>query len=149
MTVVYIGASHPLHHQLCLGALKAKKHVVCEKPLAMNSGQVEDILCCAAENNCFLLEGMWTRFFPLVKKIRELVVEERKIGDVKLIQADFGVAFGRDNKRIWDKDMGGGALLDVGRDMGGGTLLDVGRERPRYKLFQPLGRSYSDPPKTT
>lgn len=114
VSIVYIGAIHPAHHGLCLQALSSGKHVVCEKPIALNLRELEEIQECARRHNRFLLEGMWTRFFPAYREIRRMVLEAKTIGEVKLVQADFGVAFGRDNKRIWDLGMGGGALLDVG-----------------------------------
>ncbi|CAD7924550.1 unnamed protein product [Amoebophrya sp. A120] len=112
--VIYVGAIHPMHKQIVLEALRNKKHVLCEKPMGMNLQEVLSMQSAALESNCLLQEAMWTRFTPLTKKVRELVQEQRVLGDLKFIQGDFGVQFPRSVKRIWDRDMGGGALLDIG-----------------------------------
>eukprot|EP00392_Amoebophrya_sp_AT5.2_P001514 g1516.t1 len=112
--IVYVGAIHPMHKKLVLEALRAKKHVLCEKPMGMNLEEVETMQRVAAENNCLLQEAVWTRFTPLTRRVRDLVVTQKVLGDVKFIQGDFGVAFPRSVKRIWDLEMGGGALLDIG-----------------------------------
>ena len=120
--VVYIGSIHPVHYELTLKALQNKKHVICEKPLGMNLKQVQKMISTAKENNCFLMEAIWTRHFPLLKKIREMVLGgengenrgKKVIGDVLHLTADFGLEYPKDATRIWDLELGGGALLDVG-----------------------------------
>lgn len=54
--VVYIGVIHPHHLSTCLLFMNAKKNVLCEKPLAMNSKEVREILACAKMNDVFLME---------------------------------------------------------------------------------------------
>jgi len=112
--VVYIGAVNPAHKALAIEAARRGKHVVCEKPLAMSLGDVLEIQDAARESGVFLLEGLWTKFIPLVKRLRRMILEEGVIGDVKCIQSDFGVDVPRDARRFWSLEMGGGALLDLG-----------------------------------
>ncbi|HEY5823216.1 MAG TPA: Gfo/Idh/MocA family oxidoreductase, partial [Cyclobacteriaceae bacterium] len=68
----------------------------------------------AQKNNVFLMEAMWSRFFPATKKVTELI-QSGAIGDVKYLQADFGFAAPHDfNNRVYNMALGGGAQLDVG-----------------------------------
>jgi predicted dehydrogenase len=94
--------------------MEHRKAVLCEKPLAINSKQVETIIASARRNKVFLMEAMWTRFFPAIKKAEELV-REGAIGEIKFLQADFGFYSESDpSSRLYDRKLGGGSLLDVG-----------------------------------
>ena len=112
--VAYIGTPHNLHLEHTLLCLKAGKHVLCEKPFAVNAKEARVMIDCAREKNLFLMDAFWTRYFPAMDKLRELLAEE-VIGDVMLVTADFG---GRGpvlpEKRHFNPDLAGGALLDVG-----------------------------------
>ena len=111
---VYIGTPHTSHKDLAVSALKAKKAVLCEKPAAVNSRELGEILLAAHENNVFFMEAMWTRFLPPLQKTREWL-SQGIIGDVKMVQSNFGFRADYDPKnRLFDLNLGGGALLDVG-----------------------------------
>jgi len=111
---VYIGTVHTSHHDLTVRALKAKKAVLCEKPSAINSGQLEEMILTARNNNVFFMEAMWTRFTPALVKVRSWL-SEGLIGDVKMVQANFGYnAFFDPENRLFNLHLGGGALLDAG-----------------------------------
>jgi len=70
--------------------------------------------CVAREKNLFLMEGIWTRFFPAVVQALDMIAEGR-IGEVRLVEADFGFQAPWDpSSRLFDPELGGGALLDVG-----------------------------------
>ena len=114
LDIVYIGTPHPNHMEIVLLFLDAGRAVVCEKPLGVNASQVEKMIAKARERNVFLMEGMWTRFFPAFQKGLEWVLSGR-IGRPKMLQASFGYD-GSGDKRQWrfSNDMAGGALLDVG-----------------------------------
>ncbi|KAJ4356255.1 uncharacterized protein N0V89_004286 [Didymosphaeria variabile] len=116
--IVYIGTPHPLHHKNVLDAVAAGKHVLCEKPMAMNAQQGQEMAEAAREKGVFLMEAMWTRFFPITKELQRLVHEEKTIGDVAAVWADFGIYMptkGRNPaSRTVSKKLGAGALLDVG-----------------------------------
>ncbi|XP_062860523.1 trans-1,2-dihydrobenzene-1,2-diol dehydrogenase [Trichomycterus rosablanca] len=110
--VVYVGTIHPHHLSVSLLFLNAKKNVLCEKPLAMNLREVQELVAAAKMNNVFLMEAVWTRFFPASLEISRLLAEEA-VGEVKLVRAEFGVAIMKIRRSV-EKELGGGALLDIG-----------------------------------
>lgn len=112
--VVYISTPNGLHKDHAILCLKNKKAVICEKPFAGSKKDVEEMISIAKENNVFLMEAMWTRFFPLIRRIREILNEDI-IGKVKMIKGDFGFksSTGYDDIRF-DKNLAGGAIMDVG-----------------------------------
>ena len=112
--IVYVATIHNFHCKATLDALKAKKHVLCEKPMAVNRSQVEKMISAAQENKVFLMEAMWTRFLPMMTEVRNMI-EKGTIGQPQLLYADFGVKFDYDPKhRTYNPDLAGGALLDLG-----------------------------------
>jgi dihydrodiol dehydrogenase / D-xylose 1-dehydrogenase (NADP) len=112
--VVYVATPHPYHAEHTLMALNAGKPVLCEKPFTINRGELERLVRVAREKKLFLMEAMWTRYFPIMVKVRELV-KAGAIGEVRMVQADFGFrAEMNPNGRLFDPALGGGALLDVG-----------------------------------
>ncbi|CAM4337287.1 Gfo/Idh/MocA family protein [Gillisia limnaea] len=112
--IVYIATPHVFHNEHTLLCLKNKKAVLCEKPLAMNSLQVEEMIRSAKENKVFLMEAMWTYFLPHYQYVLDLIKTE-KFGTVKSLEADFGFAAPYlPEKRLYNKALGGGSLLDIG-----------------------------------
>ncbi|XP_017279074.1 trans-1,2-dihydrobenzene-1,2-diol dehydrogenase [Kryptolebias marmoratus] len=110
--VVYVGNIHPYHLKTCLLFTNAKKNVLCEKPLAMNTREVTEILDSAKKNNVFFMEAVWTRFFPVSVEIRRLLAQG-ELGEVKMVRAEFGVPL-MHVPRAMQKELGGGAILDLG-----------------------------------
>ena len=112
--VIYVATPHPFHAgnaELCLEAGKA---VLCEKPFTVNAAEAGRVVGLAREKGLFLMEGMWTRFFPLMEKLRRLI-SDRSIGEVRMLNVDFGFRTDLDpTSRLFDPALGGGALLDVG-----------------------------------
>ena len=114
LDVVYIGTPHTTHADFAIRAMKAGKHVLCEKPFAVNEEEVKTILKTSKETGRFVMEALWTLYLPSIIKALEWI-EAGDIGDVRLITADFGDALSTDPKsRIHNPDLAGGALLDVG-----------------------------------
>ncbi len=113
--VVYIGTPHTYHKPNTLMCLEAGKHVLCEKPFAVNRAEAQEMIDRARQKKLFLMDAFWTRFFPGMIKLRELLAE-KVIGDVILLQADFGYRTGQilPQSRIYNLELAGGALLDVG-----------------------------------
>ncbi|OQR89429.1 dimeric dihydrodiol dehydrogenase [Thraustotheca clavata] len=111
--IVYIGTLHTLHHPHALLALKHNKHVLVEKPIAMNEHQLSQIVAIAREKQLFLMEAMWTRFFPAVRRVRKLL-KQGILGQIHCVKADMGFAFAANADRIWKRSLGGGGLLDIG-----------------------------------
>jgi predicted dehydrogenase len=111
---VYIATPHSFHHEITLLCLRHKKAVLCEKPLTLNYKLALEMVNTAKENDVFLMEAMWTRFFPSTLKALELI-ENGAIGEIKFLRADFGFKSEFDpNSRLFDLKLGGGSLLDIG-----------------------------------
>lgn len=112
--VVYIAVPHIFHKEISILCLKNGKGVLCEKPVAMDSNEIKEVIDTALENNMFFMEAMKTRFLPVNKRVKE-IINEGLLGEVRLLQADFGFNSEFDpTGRLFNKDLGGGALLDVG-----------------------------------
>lgn len=112
--VIYIATPHTLHYENTLLCLDAGKHVLCEKPMALNRDQVQAMIAAAQHNQRFLMEAMWSWFIPAVVRAKELVTEGA-IGTPQMLLADFGFAGDFDpHSRLFDPALGGGALLDLG-----------------------------------
>lgn len=112
--VVYIATPHSSHCENTLLCLDGGKHVLCEKPFAVNESQVRMMIAKAQEKGLFLMEAMWMRFIPLIRELRQRL-NDGVIGEVRMIQADFGfrVDFAPE-RRLFSPALAGGALLDVG-----------------------------------
>jgi dihydrodiol dehydrogenase / D-xylose 1-dehydrogenase (NADP) len=111
---IYVATPHPFHKDHTLLCLRHGKAVLCEKPMAINEAQVQEMVACARENQVFLMEATWTRFLPVIRHVREWL-RENKIGDVCMLFADFGFRTRWDPQgRLLNPDLAGGALLDVG-----------------------------------
>jgi predicted dehydrogenase len=112
--VIYVATPNPLHREHCLLCLASGKPVLCEKPFALNASQAEEMVRAAREKTLFLMEAMWSRFFPLMDKVRALV-DEGAIGEVQMLVAELCIQFDFDpSDRRYAPDLGGGALLDLG-----------------------------------
>ena len=112
--IVYIATPHNLHYQFLLQAVKAGKHVFCEKSITVNSRQLEECVAIAKEKGLVICDGMTLLHMPLYKKLKEMI-SEGAIGDVKMVQVNFGSCKEYDvTNRFFSKELAGGALLDIG-----------------------------------
>jgi predicted dehydrogenase len=112
--VVFIATPNNRHKQDCLQALNANKSVVCEKPFALNAGEACEVIDLARRKNLFCMEGMWTRFMPVMPAVRQMLARG-DIGDVSLLTAVLGHRITIDPANsLFDPVRGGGALLDLG-----------------------------------
>lgn len=112
--VIYVATPHSCHRENTLLALAAGKAVLCEKPFTINAREAEEVITLARTKKLFLMEAMWTRCFPLMLKLRELLASNA-IGEVRTLTADFGFrAEYHEEERLFNPAVGGGALLDVG-----------------------------------
>jgi predicted dehydrogenase len=112
--VAYIATPHNLHRDNTLLCLSAGKAVLCEKPFAINATQAEEMISLARGKKLFLMEAMWNRFHPVVLEMGRLL-GEGAIGKPRLMVADFGLGTSFDPEgRLFDIQLGGGALLDLG-----------------------------------
>lgn len=87
--VVYVGTLNPQHYEVVLLMLENNKHVLCEKPLCMNQRQAAHVLRVAKERNLFLMEAVWSRFFPSYTYLKEQVTSGA-LGDIKEVSVEFG-----------------------------------------------------------
>ncbi len=111
---VYISTPHPLHAEWAIKAADAGKHILCEKPLALNYAQAETIIEAARRNDVFLMEAFMYRCHPQTAKLVELI-RSGVIGRICVIQATFSFQSDDDPKgRLLNKALGGGGILDVG-----------------------------------
>jgi len=111
---VYIGTPHSYHREHTILCLHHGKHVLCEKPFALDAVEAAEMIRTAREQRRTLMEAMWMRFFPAMEKVRELVAEG-VIGDIRRVAADFGFHADFDPAhRLFNRFLGGGALLDIG-----------------------------------
>lgn len=113
--VIYVGVIHPYHLQVVKAALEAGKPVLCEKPLGMNVREAEEMIRVAKDKGVFLMEAVWSRFTPAYAKVRQLICDEKAIGEVRAVQSSFGEAVDNaEESRICKKSLGGGTMLDLG-----------------------------------
>jgi predicted dehydrogenase len=111
---IYVATPHSFHREHTELCLRAGKAVLCEKPFAINARESESMIAVAHEQGIFLMEAMWTRFLPLIVRVRELI-GEGAIGELRMVWSDFGFRTGVNPKtRLFDPALGGGGLLDVG-----------------------------------
>lgn len=111
---VYIATPHPFHHEATLQCLEHKIPVLCEKPMGMNHRQVQEMIGKSQHHQTFLMEGLWVRFLPSIRKVLELI-DSSVIGRVLSIRADMSFkAPDEPNSRYFDPEKGGGSLLDLG-----------------------------------
>jgi predicted dehydrogenase len=109
---VYVATPHARHAEVVELALAAGRAVLCEKPLTHSLAETERLVALATDRGVFLMEGMWMRFNPLVRLLQARLGD---LGQVRSIHASFGFAAPFDPQgRLWNRDLGGGALLDLG-----------------------------------
>jgi predicted dehydrogenase len=112
--VVYVATPHSAHHEAARLCLMAGKAVLCEKPITLDLAAAQDLATIAREHGVFLMEAMWMRTNPAIRKITELVADNA-IGEVNALYADFGIGGPFEpSHRLRDPALGGGALLDLG-----------------------------------
>ncbi|MFF1724224.1 Gfo/Idh/MocA family protein [Streptomyces sviceus] len=112
--VVYVATPHAAHRAAAGLCLTAGRNVLCEKAFTLNTREAEELVGLAKEHGRFLMEAMWMYCNPLVRRLKALV-DDGAIGEVRTVQADFGLAGPfPPSHRLRDPAQGGGALLDLG-----------------------------------
>ena len=108
--IVYIATPHNLHYRYLIQALKAGKHVFCEKAITVNEAQLEEAVAIAKAKNLVIMDGTTLFHMPLFKKLKQ-IVDDGIIGDVKMVQVNFGSCKEYDvTNRFFSKELAGGAL---------------------------------------
>jgi xylose dehydrogenase (NAD/NADP) len=110
---VYVATHNGLHKELSIAALRAGKHVICEKPLAMNARDCEEMLRVAESSGRLLAEAFMYRHHPQIARTQELV-RDGAIGDVMAVEASFRFPLTNLDDVRMNAAWGGGSLLDVG-----------------------------------
>lgn len=112
--IIYIATPHTFHFEQTMLCLEEKKAVLCEKPITLNSIQLELLIDKAKSKNVFLMEALWTRFLPGIENVLSLIADN-EIGKILSLKADFGFKAPYDPmSRVYNPELGGGSLLDVG-----------------------------------
>ena len=117
LDIIYVASPHSHHFEHVMMALEADKHVVCEKPITVNASQARVLYQTARAKNLFLLDAVWTRYFPLSVQIRDLI-KEGAIGEALHVIAD--TSMGEDTDDLWKVQR----RRKVNRDLAGGALLE-------------------------
>jgi predicted dehydrogenase len=114
LDVVYVATPHSGHFEAARICLEAGRPVLVEKPFTVTAAETAQLIALATSKRLFAMEGMWTRFNPIVREVTELV-RGGAIGRVTGIQADLSGTPAYDPAtRWWNPALAGGALLDVG-----------------------------------
>jgi predicted dehydrogenase len=112
--VVYVATPHSAHRTAAGLCLEAGRNVLVEKAFTLNSREAAELVELTGEHGSFLMEAMWMYCNPLVRRLKSLV-DDGAIGEVRTVQADFGLAGPFPSAhRLRDPAQGGGALLDLG-----------------------------------
>jgi predicted dehydrogenase len=110
---VYIALPNHLHCEWTIRAAEAGKHVLCEKPLAMNAGECSEMITACNQAQVLLMEAVMYRFHPRMRYLKQILVTH-EIGDVRFVHAAFSFKFNAPGNYRAFKQFGGGSLLDVG-----------------------------------
>lgn len=112
--IIYISTPHNTHINFLRKALAHGKHVLCEKSITLNSEELAEAIHLAEDNHVVLAEAMTIFHMPIYRQLSE-VVNSGKLGELKLIQMNFGSYKDYDmTNRFFSRDLAGGALLDIG-----------------------------------
>ena len=142
--VVYVATLHMVHEENVILAAKYGKNILCEKPFAINRAQAERMFRAADEAGVFIMEGLWSRFFPVWQEVKK-ILESGELG--KVISVDSATCFGwrpgpegipPDDRRI-NLNLAGGATLDAGIYALAATSIAVGgmKQMPK-KIFSTM-----------
>ena len=127
LDIVYIALPHSLHHEWVIKSIKKAKNILVEKPATVNFSQMENIKNNLKKKNIFFSEAFMYRYHPQISKVVDLL-KNKVIGNLVAMESFFGFdALGRKkifgiklkkkpnrNYRLYNKELGGGAILDVG-----------------------------------
>ena len=113
LDLVYIATTHDSHAELARRAIEHGTPVLLEKAFTMDAAEAEELIALARDRGVFLMEAMWMRFNPAVRRVAELLADGA-IGEPRHLTASFGFPVGDPGHRLWDPCTGGGSALDQG-----------------------------------
>jgi predicted dehydrogenase len=112
--VIYVATPHTSHRDDALACLSAGRAVLVEKPFTVNAAEARAVVEQARRSKVFCMEAMWMRCHPLIQQVHA-IVQSGKLGSIRLLTADFGYPASFDpESRFYNRELGGGALLDRG-----------------------------------
>jgi predicted dehydrogenase len=112
--VVYVASPNHCHLDDGLSCIQAGKALLCEKPFALDLHQAQRIVDAARQRKVFCMEAMWTRLFPAIIEAKRCI-DAGMIGSIRLIQGNFSYPVPAGGEaRFFDRELGGGAMLDRG-----------------------------------
>lgn len=111
--VVYIALPNSLHREWAIRAAHAGKHVLCEKPLALNAAESDEIISTCHSLKVLLMEAVMYRFHPRMQALKQMITAD-EAGELRFIHAAFSFPFDAPGNYRAFPDFGGGALLDIG-----------------------------------
>jgi len=138
--VIYIATPNSTHCDMMRKCIAAGKHILCEKPFCLQSEEGREIQSLANAANVFCMEALWTRFIPATKQIIQQL-QSGDIGSIKYVKGSFGHIFSKD--RCFNKDLGGGALFDLGMYLISLTYPILGTPDD-YQFMPNIGKSGVD-----
>lgn len=149
--VVYVASPHQTHYKYVKAALEHRKHVLCEKPMALKREETEELFDCAKEHNCILLEGIKTAYCPGFEKLMGIACSGT-IGNIRYVDACFTKLEGRDTRELTDLKWGGSftelgsyCLLPVFKLLGDeyeNIRFDVMRDENGLDIFTKASLTY-------
>lgn len=111
---VYVATPNHMHSQNAVQALNAGKHVLCEKPVAVNTAELREMHSAAEKNDRLCMEGMWMRTLPIIRTLQK-IVSDGEIGDVKIVSTRCCNSNSPEKyPAMYSAEKAGGALMDVG-----------------------------------
>lgn len=110
--VVYVGTLNPQHLEVAMMMLEHGKHLLVEKPLCINEKQAHKLIAYAERKKLFLMEAVWSRFFPTYQYVRKQI-QNGMLGEIQSAEVEFGFNIANVD-RLAKKDLGGGTILDLG-----------------------------------
>ena len=113
--IIYVATLHHLHEEHTLLALRAGKHVLCEKPISVNEASAARMYAEAEKRGLFLMDGLWSRFFPAWEFAKQFI-DGGELGRIVAINSitSWGAISTESKPRLFDPEMAGGSLLDGG-----------------------------------
>jgi predicted dehydrogenase len=140
--IVYIATPHSHHYQHARLALSAGKHVLVEKSITVNAEQCQELRRLAQEKKRFMMEAVWTRFFPLSREVISFL-ESGRLGSITRVSADFSfwndvaAEFGTEHRMV-NPELAGGALLDLGIYSLTWVFMALYHAQPKEKREEPV-----------
>ncbi len=112
LQLVYVSTPTGCHYEHAKLCLEHGKHVLCEKSFTVTADEAKELYDLAKEKGLFIMEAMWTRFLPFLKKLKEIIAS-KELGEILEMKSSFCLPM-KNNERVNTKELGGGALLDLG-----------------------------------